>query len=252
MNEPRAVYQTLINWLVERDLSPAAVTTDDIGASQWRRADALARLAGPGPHTVLELGAGGGYTAAALAERGHAVTAVEWIAEAASSIRLWTDTVRSGSLRAIEGDFYELPLEERFDVVCYFDGFGIGNDGDQRRLLRRIAGWLEPDGCALIDVMTPWYWAAQAGREDEYDGIRGRFEFDGDGCALRYHQWPPDREDEAVMQVIRCYSPADLRLLLEGTGLRLAGLESYESERYARSVPLAKAMIYLAKLVPAS
>ena len=252
LDDTRAVYQTLIDWLAERDFYAGDVTVDDIGAAQWRRADALARLAGAGPHAVLELGAGGGYTAAALAERGHHVTAVEWIPQAAESIRRWAEAVRFGSLRALEGDFYELPLAERFDVVCYFDGFGIGTDDDQRRLLRRIAGWLEPDGCALIDVMTPWYWAARAGEEDEFAGLRGRFGFDGDACALRYRQWPPDHEDEAVTQVIRCYSPADLRLLLEGTGLRLATFEPYESERYARAAPLAKAMIYLAQLVPAS
>ena len=251
MQQTRDVYQTVIGWLVERDFYGGDVTVEDIAAPHWRRADALARLAGAGPLTVLELGAGGGFTAAAFAERGHHVTAVEWIPQAAERIRLWATRVRQGSMRTLEADFYDVTLDERFDAVCYFDGFGLGSDADQRRLLGRIRDWLAPGGCALIDVMTPWYWAARIGEEDEFGGLRGRFDFDGDACALRYTQWPPGQEDEAVTQVIRCYSPADLRLLLEGSGLRLAGFESYESERYARVVPLAKAMIYLAKLVPA-
>jgi hypothetical protein len=48
--------------------------------------------------------------------------------------------VSVGSLRAIEGDFYETEPPGKFDVVAYFDGFGIGTDEDQRRLLRRIVG----------------------------------------------------------------------------------------------------------------
>ncbi|MEX2230313.1 MAG: hypothetical protein WEB13_11825, partial [Dehalococcoidia bacterium] len=68
LDDTRAVYQTLIDWLAARDFYTGDVTVDDIGAAQWRRADALARLAGAGPHAVLELGAGGGYTAAPHAQ----------------------------------------------------------------------------------------------------------------------------------------------------------------------------------------
>ena len=49
---------------------------------------------------------------------------------------------------------------------------------------------------------------------------------------------------------LRCYSPADLRLLLEGTGLGLETYEPYESETHETSVPLEQALLYLTKLVP--
>jgi len=49
---------------------------------------------------------------------------------------------------------YDVDIGGPFDAVCYWDGFGIGDDQDQRRLLRRIAGWLAPDGRAL-DACEP-------------------------------------------------------------------------------------------------
>ncbi|MBM3140143.1 MAG: methyltransferase domain-containing protein [Chloroflexi bacterium] len=251
MERPREIYTTLVSWLnAAGDFCSPDVTVNDIGPHHWRRAAAVARHAGPGPKRVLELGAGGGYTAAALAERGHEVVAVEFTAAAAEQLRWWAGKLPEGSLTVVEDDFYSVELEGRFDAVCYFDGFGIGSDEEQRFLLGRVADWLKPAGCALVDVMTPWYWAAHSGEADEFHGLHGRFDFNGEACALRYRQWPEGRGVEAVAQVVRCCSPADLRLLFEGTGLRLGTLESYESERYARPVPIAKAMLYLATLVP--
>jgi hypothetical protein len=36
--------------------------------------------------------------------------------------------------------------------------------------------------------------------------------------------WDDSEPDQEITQRLRCYSPADLRLLLEGTGLELHGL----------------------------
>jgi hypothetical protein len=87
--------------------------------------------------------------------------------------------VSGGSLRAIEGDFYATEPPGKFDVVAYFDGFGIGTDEDQRRLLRRIVGWLVPGGCALMDVLVPWYWSPRAGNEEEFPAGSGVRYLDG-------------------------------------------------------------------------
>src|SRR5262245_43294422 len=125
---------------------------------------AVERLAGAGPKRILELGAGAGYTAAALADHGHSVVAVEIVEESITNLRRLATEVRGGDLSVIAGDFYAIALPAQFDMVCYFDGFGIGSDAEQRRLLQRIAGWLTPTGCALIDVLTPWHWA-QVGRQ---------------------------------------------------------------------------------------
>jgi SAM-dependent methyltransferase len=234
----------------------AAHSLSTLLAAVQRHPAAVARLAGAGPQRILELGAGPSFTAAALAAGGHSVVAVELVPECLANLRRLAAEVRREDLRVVEGDFYQLTLPEPFDVVCSFDGFGIGADAEQRRLLQRMAGWLTPGGCALIDILTPWYWAAmeQKPRESERSWqtgqARGRWDFDPEGCRMVGPMWHVDDESHVVTQSIRCYAPADLRLLLEGTGLSLQALEGYESERYDHAVPLAQAMLYLAQLVP--
>jgi hypothetical protein len=162
--------------------------------------------------------------------------------------------VTGGSLRAIAGDFYEVEPTGPFDIVVYFDGFGIGSDEDQRRLLRRVAGWLAPGGCVLVDVLVPWYWSRQAGNEEEFpkgSGVRYLDGFDAEGSRMTGRMWRVGHEDDAVIQSLRCYSPADLRLLLEGTGLSLVDVEPFTDEGYSEPSELDDAMLYLATLVPA-
>jgi SAM-dependent methyltransferase len=219
------------------------------------RVAAMQRLVGSGKKRILELGAGGGQTAAAAADAGHSVTAVELAASLAEHARELARLPRAGTLTVIQGDFYHVEIETRFDVVCCWDGFGIGADEDQRRLLRRIAGWLVPDGCALIDVNTPWYWARASGVEMWFENAARCYDFDAEECRMLDRWWPLDDEQQAVTQSLRCYSPADLRLLLDGTGLSLAAVEpggamDYERRQYRQRVPLAQAMAYLAKLNP--
>jgi len=66
--------------------------------------------------------------------------------------------------------------------------------------------------------------------------------------------WPGDDESQAVTQSLRCYSPADLRLLLQHTGLTLQSLEpggavDYDKHEWHPQVPLEQAMSYVAKLI---
>ncbi len=67
--------------------------------------------------------------------------------------------------------------------------------------------------------------------------------------------WRPGREAESITQSLRCYTPADLRLLLEGTGLALVelrpgGMVDLQRGRYVPVVPLAQAMSCTALLRP--
>ncbi|HEX8033962.1 MAG TPA: methyltransferase domain-containing protein [Ktedonobacterales bacterium] len=205
------------------------------------------------PGVVLELGAGGGLSALATAQRGHNVTAVELVTHAAAHARRLIPNATPGTLRVIEGTFYTVELPEQFDVVCYWDGFGIGTDEDQQTLLRRIAAWLKPSGIALIDINTPWYWAQAAGQRMTTSTFVREYGFDADGCRMLDHWWPPQHEDQRVTQSLRCYSPQDLRLLLKGTGLILerlvpGGAVDYEAHSYTSNVSLERAMQYCAHL----
>jgi hypothetical protein len=78
----------------------------------------------------------------------------------------------------------------------------------------------------------------------------GRQDFDADGSRSLGPIWPTGEKSQAVTQSLRCYSPADFRLLLESTGLALETYEPYEGECHETRVPLEQALLYLTKLVP--
>ena len=72
-------------------------------------------------------------------------------------------------------------------------------------------------------------------------------------------EWQPTAAPEKTLaQTIRCYTPADLLLLLEHTGLMLKRIEvdgqaiDFHDEKMALSETLLEAWGYLAQLVPAS
>ncbi len=134
-------------------------------------------------------------------------------------------------MTVVHGDFYEVDFPEPFDVVCYIDGFEIGTDADQRRLLRRVAGWLEPDGCALIDVYTCFDAFRGDGKLEREGDVIHRYAYDPDGNRMLASEWPAGAdESEAVAQSLRSYTPADFRLLREGTGLAMDTYQPFGDE----------------------
>jgi len=138
------------------------------------RAETVERLCGPGTKRILELGAGSGRTAAAMADLGHTVVAVELNPTDVQYAQELLNVPRQGSLTILEADFFAVELEGHFDVVCCWQCFGTGSDADQRRLLRRIAHeWLAPGGSALIDVYSPIKPARDAGTEVRLAPLEG-------------------------------------------------------------------------------
>lgn len=204
-----------------------------IGDRDRGRVERLQRVCGPEPRRVLELGCGYGNTAAAFAEAGHRVVAVE-LTDRADRAAVHADRLGPDRLRIVRGDFYTVPIAERFDAVAYWNGFGIGSDADQRRLLRRIAAeWLEPGGTALVDVYNPIVWAGWNGQLELLQAnpaagyrheLQQRTAFDPVTATAVDTWWDTAEPEHRISQRLRCYSPADLRLLLEGTGLELAGV----------------------------
>jgi len=190
------------------------------------RAASITRLCGPGSKRILELGAGAGGAAAALADLGHSVTAVDIAPPSVVFARELAREPRPGALDVLEVDFFTIQFDGRFDVVAYWNGFGIGTDADQRRLLLRIAHeWLTPGGSLLLDVFFPLPWMRIAGQQKRIETDNaGVFlqtsDFDPIGCRF-LDCWSCEGEDRVYAQSIRCYTPADLLLLLEGTGLHI-------------------------------
>ena len=198
------------------------------------RVQTVRRLCGVQAKRILELGAGTGATAAALADAGYDVVAVD-LSERSAYGRDVAAKQHRGSLRIVQADFFTIQLDGLFDVICCWETFGLGADADQRRLLGRMSGdWLAPGGCVLMDVYSPFRPARDAGSEERLPPLPGvpgsvemieRCHFDPIHCRWT-DEWIPVLEpDKALAQTIRCYSPADLLLLLAGTGLSLHHLE---------------------------
>ncbi|MEV6635422.1 class I SAM-dependent methyltransferase [Actinoplanes sp. NPDC051470] len=213
-----------------------AVVSDD----DRERAGRIRAHTGDGPRKVLELGSGYGGAAVATALAGHDVTAVELGARADHTPRLAGENGVRVTL--VRGDFYTTDPGGPFDVVAYWDGFGVGADDDQRRLLTRIAGWLTPGGVALIDVYNPFDWAAQHGVREHRDARPGDgypheldrlFTFDQRACVATDTWWETARPDRRYSQRLRCYTPADLALLLTGTGLTLHGTHHDDDDSWS-------------------
>lgn len=225
------------------------------------------RLCGPGKRRILDLGAGSGFTAAAMADAGHAVVGVELNPTDIGYAQALLESPRPGSLAMVEGDYYTVELDGRFDVVCWWEGFGLGSDADQRRMLRRIAhDWLAPGGCALVDVYNPARAARHAGEAVHLDALPDvpgsvdmieRCHFDA-VYGRWIDEWQPAADPERTLaQTIRCYTPADFLLLLEGTGLALKRIEvggqeiDLQANQMMLSEPLLEAWGYLVQLVSA-
>ena len=111
--------------------------------------------------TVLELGAGNGLLARTLANYEKNITTVELVPEMVE----FAEQFKTPNVTSLCGSFYEIDIKENFDLILYMDGFGVGTDDDQLRLLKRIYHWLEEDGIALIDIYQPNYWKKTAGQE---------------------------------------------------------------------------------------
>lgn len=206
------------------------------------------------PKKILELGGGNGQFSVTAAKRGYDVTMIELTSVAVELTNKLAEKYKIGSnLRVIQGDFYEVELQDRFDVICYWDGFGIGSDSDQQKLLERIDDWLAPNGTVLMDIYTPWFWHKVAGQKKQFNKIHTKYDFDADACRMIDTWWIKDDKEAKITQSLRCYSPADLRLLLKGTGLDLVhcepgGAMDYDKWQYKEQVPLNEAMTYIAKL----
>ncbi len=111
----------------------------------------------------------------------------------------------------------------------------------------------------LVDVYNPFPWARMAGEERLDPEIKAvqRRDFDQVACRFIDRWWPIGDESRALAQTIRCHTPADLLLLLEGTGLTVRRLEvagsvvEVDAGCQTRDDVFGRALSYLVQLVPA-
>ncbi|MCH2021729.1 MAG: class I SAM-dependent methyltransferase [Saprospiraceae bacterium] len=225
----------------------------DVEERHRERAKLIHKLSDNSEKMILELGAGGGQTSIALAESGHDVTMIELLESSTNHARKLAEKMKI-NIEIINNDFYRHEFEQQYDLICYFDSFGIGNDNDQRRLLKRIYSWLKPKGCAVIEIGSSLYWGGVArGKSMDLGNCMRQYDFDANNCRLIDQWWRKAYPKNIVNQSLRCYTPADLKLLLEGTGLKLVtihpgGKIDYEIPEFIENAPLEEAMTFYVKL----
>jgi len=231
--------------------------TSEITNKDKQKVKLLSEYIGKPPKKILELGAGGGQFAVAAANSGYDVTAIELIDIGIKHMKKLAKKrdKTKGHIHIIKGNFYEVDLAEDFDVICYWDGFGIGTDNDQIKLLKRIDNWLNSEGSVFIDIYTPWYWTNVAGKEMTFGQYKRKYDFDAERCRMLDTWWPKDRDNKKVTQKLRCYSPADIKLLLKDINLKInlirpnGAVIDYETLEYKENVKLSEAMSYMVKFI---
>lgn len=184
---------------------------------------------------VLDLGCGPGRHSIELASRGVDVVGID-ISESFVDVatRLAGENSSATFLRA---DARDLPFEHEmliagFDVViCLCQGaFGLMTaTGDDRAVLAGMARLLRPGGRFALSAFNS-YFSVRYHSEAEFDADRG---VSREETVVRS---PEGRELPAVLWT-GCYTPRELRLLLEAEALAVDSIWSVEPGRYERTPP---------------
>jgi SAM-dependent methyltransferase len=223
----------------------------DINTESWLEqvAKEVQEQVGHPFQTMLELGAGNGGFARAMSKLRVRMTTVELVSELVSFAK-----EHSSSDIAIHcGDFYQINFEEKFDVVSYLDGFGVGTNDEQLFLLKRIKDWMKEDGCALIDIYQPLYWKKVSGQEMPLSSAMRKYEYDSINERMLDHWWNPNQPNEIVTQSLRCYTVEEISDLCDEANLNIVaifpgGAFDFEKSRYKEQASLHECLSYRIKV----
>ncbi|NUC18084.1 class I SAM-dependent methyltransferase [Bacillus mycoides] len=223
----------------------------DINTESWLEqvAKEVQEQVGHPFQTMLELGAGNGGFARAMSKLRVRMTTVELVSELVSFAK-----EHSSSDIAIHcGDFYQINFEEKFDVVSYLDGFGVGTNDEQLFLLKRIKDWMKEDGCALIDIYQPLYWKKVSEQEMTLSSAMRKYEYDSINERMLDHWWNPNQPNEIVTQSLRCYTVEEISDLCDEANLNIVaifpgGAFDFEKSRYKEQASLHECLSYRIKV----
>jgi SAM-dependent methyltransferase len=185
---------------------------------------------------VLDVGCGPGRHAHELARRGFAVHGIDISARFVELAR--ADAPPGATFERL--DARQLPFDREFDAaICLCQGaFGLMTaDGGDGSVIAGIAGALRPGGRVALSAFNA-YFAVKHHHEATFDadlGIaRERTEVrDPDGRAIDVDLWTS------------CYTPGELRLLLDRHGLAVERISSVEPGSYGDDPPTAESPEFL-------
>lgn len=199
--------------------------------------------------TMLELGAGNGGFARAMSKLDVKMTTVELVPE----LVMFAKEHAINDIEMHCADFYKISFEEKFDVVSYLDGFGVGTDEEQLILLKRIKNWMKDDGCALIDIYQPLYWEKANGQEMPIGSAMRKYEYDTENARMLDHWWEIDFSNDIVTQSLRCYTVNEISNLCAEARLSIVGIfpggaYDFEAGKYKEQATLNECLSYRIKV----
>lgn len=219
------------------------------------QAEEIFEQAGKPIGSLLELGAWDGSLARTISKDVRHVTTVELVKEMAEAAQ----KSNPGNIDVIHGSFYDVQITDKFDVVIYIDGFGVGTDADQLKLLINIRQWLDDDGCALIDIYQPGHWKKADGIEMYPDpkqnpDIVRKYSYNHEQDIMMDTWWHKDNAEHTQTQYLKCYTPEAIHRLCHQAGLKIAGYfpngaMDYGNMKYLENAPLEECMSYRIKII---
>lgn len=206
------------------------------------------------PATALELGCGVGLAAISLSDWGVEVTAIDF-EPTVHQISLENQAKYAAQVNFLREDFYQFDAQSQFDLVYYLDGFGIGTDADQLKLLKRIKEWLKPEGKAYIEVYNPNHWRKADGVTlPLIEDVSHHYYYD-EAAHEMIDIWKKEGTDEEYIQRLKCYLPEDFERMAKEAGFEVVSLYpegrmDYQAMQYHPQASLADCLSYCAVIVP--
>ena len=206
------------------------------------------------PKSALELGCGVGLAAINLSKLGVEVTAIDF-EPTVHQIALENKAKYAAEVNFLREDFYQFDAASQFDLVYYLDGFGIGEDADQLKLLEKIKEWLTPEGKAYIEVYNPNHWRKADGVTlPLVEDVSHHYRFD-EASHEMIDIWKREGSEVAYTQRLKCYLPEDFEQLVKRAGFEVVafypeGRMDYETMQYHPQASLADCLSYSAVIVP--
>jgi SAM-dependent methyltransferase len=178
---------------------------------------------------VLDAGCGPGRHALALGDRGIRVVGVDLSPDFVALARA------AAGDRPVEfhvADVRELDFDAEFDaVLCLCQGgFGLLGGGDgELAVLERFARALRPGGRLALSAFSAYFAARHLEAGEHFDADRG---VNHERATLRAE----DREQTFDLWTT-CYTPRELRLLAERSGLRVDAVHGVQPGAYGTTAP---------------
>ena len=224
----------------------------DLSTPHIQLAEEIIEQVGKPFTTVLELGAGNGLLAQSLSTFDKNITTIELVPEMVEFAKQFN----TSNVTSLCGSFYDIDIINTFDTVLYIDGFGVGTDNDQLRLLKRINSWLNDDGIALIDIYQPKYWKKVSGNKMmpfPNSNVARIYGYNESLNRMTDTWWEEENPEVKYTQSLACYSLDEVYALCTKANLKITayypgGSMDYDNWKFNDVVALSECLSYRIKV----